>query len=420
MKVVVSNGSNQFHLVPLSVDLARMRILAGMITAGWPSGIAGVLARPFRQHKSVARFFNRRDAIPEELVYACNAAEALLQLAMRLRPISEATEQRFSYPAFYLYAAYAAHVVKQLQPQIYHWRSCYGLGSVRIAEQMGVVSVCDHSIAHPGVLQYMIDNEGRWPNRIDPSPIHPLHRLMWRDLRQAKHVIVNSDFVKETCVYSGIAKDIIHVAYLGVDRKFARSIPTFDAQQVRDRANHPFLYVGGVQKRKGIITLAKAYLGLDTKPNLNLIGGREPTLERLEMMRDFFNQKSVLSIGILPRAELAGYMINSPVFIFPSYCEGSARVIFEAMACGCFIITTPNSGSIVRDGANGLLVPAGDHEALAKAITWALENAAAVAQIGWSNAELVRKSYQQQHYAEKVASIYYKLMQDTSAQNYNL
>lgn len=418
MRVVVSNGSNQFHLVPLSVDLARMRILAGMITAGWPSGIAGVIARPFRHQKSIARFLNRRDAIPEELVYACNTSEVLFQLAMRLRPISEATEQRFSYPAFYFYAAYASRVLKRLRPEIYHWRSCYGLGSVRTAEQMGTVSVCDHSIAHPGVLQYMIDNQGRWPDRIDPSPVHPLHRLMWRDLRQAKHVIVNSDFVKETCTYSGLSGDIIHVAYLGVDRKFAQSIPMFDAQQVRDRANHPFLYAGGIQKRKGIITLAKAYLNLTAKPRLNLIGGREPTLERLEVMRDFLSQTAVSSIGILPRAELAAAMIDSPVFIFPSYCEGSARVIFEAMACGCFVITTPNSGSIVRDAVNGLLVPAGDSLALEKAIKWALENTAAVSQIGWLNAELVRKSYQQEHYAEKVASIYNKVIPSPAAQKH--
>ena len=56
------------------------------------------------------------------------------------------------------------------------------------------------------------------------------------------------------------------------------------------------------------------------------------------------------------------------VFVFPSLAEGSARVIFEAMACGCAIITTPNAGSVVRDGENGLLIPTSDGKALGIAI----------------------------------------------------
>ena len=35
--------------------------------------------------------------------------------------------------------------------------------------------------------------------------------------------------------------------------------------------------------------------------------------------------------------------------ILPSHAEGSARVGFEALASGCFLITTPNSGTIVQN-----------------------------------------------------------------------
>ena len=46
-------------------------------------------------------------------------------------------------------------------------------------------------------------------------------------------------------------------------------------------------------------------------------------------------------------------MSRAEVFVFPSLAEGSARVVAMAMAAGCYVITTPNSGSVVRDGAMG-------------------------------------------------------------------
>ena len=100
------------------------------------------------------------------------------------------------------------------------------------------------------------------------------------------------------------------------------------------------------------------------------------------------------------------------IFVFPSFCEGSARVIFEAMAVGCFIITTPNSGSIVKDGVHGSIVPAGDHRALALAIDYALSNPQIVGEIGLRNAFLVRTKYRQSDYVAKVVSIYQEVLQN--------
>ena len=65
-------------------------------------------------------------------------------------------------------------------------------------------------------------------------------------------------------------------------------------------------------------------------------------------------------IGHLPWAELAERMSLADVFVFPSFAEGSARVVSMAMACGCCIITTPNSGSIVQEKIHGNVVAPGD------------------------------------------------------------
>ena len=50
---------------------------------------------------------------------------------------------------------------------------------------------------------------------------------------------------------------------------------------------------------------------------------------------------------------------KADIFLFPSLVEGSAKVIFEAMASGCAVIT-PNSGSIVEHNKGGFVVKAGN------------------------------------------------------------
>ena len=48
----------------------------------------------------------------------------------------------------------------------------------------------------------------------------------------------------------------------------------------------------------------------------------------------------------------------------PASVEGSARVVFEALAAGCYVITTPNAGSIVKDEVHGALVEPGSADGL--------------------------------------------------------
>ena len=59
------------------------------------------------------------------------------------------------------------------------------------------------------------------------------------------------------------------------------------------------------------------------------------------------------------------------VVCLPSYREGLPRTLIEATACGRAIVTTdvPGCREIVRDGENGLLVPARDGAATAAAIS---------------------------------------------------
>lgn len=70
------------------------------------------------------------------------------------------------------------------------------------------------------------------------------------------------------------------------------------------------------------------------------------------------------------REPVAEFLACLDVFVNASRTESFGLATVEAMACGAAVVATATEGSreIIRDGANGLLVPVGDADALAAAV----------------------------------------------------
>ncbi len=73
-------------------------------------------------------------------------------------------------------------------------------------------------------------------------------------------------------------------------------------------------------------------------------------------------------LGPVPRSQMLGLFHWADVFCLPSICEGSALVIYESLLSGVPVIATPNTGSLVRDGVDGQVVPIRDSKAIARAL----------------------------------------------------
>jgi glycosyltransferase involved in cell wall biosynthesis len=66
--------------------------------------------------------------------------------------------------------------------------------------------------------------------------------------------------------------------------------------------------------------------------------------------------------------DVENYLSQGTVHIFPSQCEGSAKVVYEAAACGLPQITTREAGDVVNDGVEGIIIQPGNVGELAAAI----------------------------------------------------
>jgi glycosyltransferase involved in cell wall biosynthesis len=71
-------------------------------------------------------------------------------------------------------------------------------------------------------------------------------------------------------------------------------------------------------------------------------------------------------LGPVPRAQLVDLMSRSHALVLPSIEDGFGLVLSEAMACGCPLIASTNTGGedLFTDGVEGFLVPIRDPAAI--------------------------------------------------------
>lgn len=141
------------------------------------------------------------------------------------------------------------------------------------------------------------------------------------------------------------------------------------------------LFVGRLEKRKGFGVLLEAF-GLVQREvpgaRLLVVGAFED--EDKKPFIDFIRKNrihGVRFIGYVSEDELPRYYHTCDVFCAPSLgYESFGMVLIEAMAAGKPVVASaiPGYTEVVKSGAEGLLVPPGDPQALARAIIHLLQN----------------------------------------------
>ena len=308
-----------------------------------------------------------------------------------------------------LYSTAAARIVRRLAATrgrgIYHYRSGFGGESVEVAREHGWICLCHHTIAHPAVLDYLVTHAGSLPPVGKTGTVDRNWQAIQADVDRADHVLTESDFAQSTFVHQGWDAGAVDVIHQGVDDYFLSAIP----ERVPHRGPLRALFAGSFCRRKGGPVLAEAMLQLDDVDwRLDLCGSVAPDAEAA--FRRLIKDPRVTYRGNLSRPDLAARMAAADVFVFPTLAEGSARVQFEALAAGCYLIATPNGGSIVVDGEHGRLIRPGNARDIVEALRRAAGERAEVARTGARNSEVVRRSYRQVDFGARLHDLYDRLL----------
>jgi glycosyltransferase involved in cell wall biosynthesis len=238
------------------------------------------------------------------------------------------------------------------------------------AHEQGLPAFLDQTIpARETIVRMMQAERERFPDLVGADTLDQ----RWPDLAErekaewkyASKILCGSPYVRETIGEVGGPIEKAIVVPTGVQPP-----PTLERSGERRPAGPTrVLFVGEVGVRKGAHYLIEAARELGPDFEIRLCGG---VILPASFVRSA--PANVQVMGAVPRAEMAAQYAWADLFCLPSLLEGSAAVTYEAMAMGLPIITTPNSGSLVRDGVDGYLVPARDARALASAILRAAQD----------------------------------------------
>ena len=223
-------------------------------------------------------------------------------------------------------------------------------------------------------------------------------------MQNADHIVVNSQFVKESLVRAGISSSSVSVIQLSVDQRITHySLKNYD--QVSKNCCSELLYAGGWNDRKGVVVLNQAIKLLKGNVILKVAGASLKTVKSFFDSKGIETSPNIKALGYLSREQLALEMLKSSIFVFPSFCEGYAKVIQEALVCGCFIITTKNSGFSLFPGVNASIVDPGDPVGLSQAIADTISNPY-LQELCHQNRDASIKHFSPETYSRQMTALY--------------
>ena len=261
------------------------------------------------------------------------------------------------------------------------------------ARQHGIRAVLEQTIAPPEVVDELLSTEHErfpgWEEARSKNDLLPENCERHRAERELAELIVcGSEFVRESVAACGGPRDRCVVVPYGLNWP--------EAPQIRRQPHTGPLRVltaGAVGLRKGSPYVLEAAKLLKGRAHFRLAGPLGISATAQQQLREHLEL-----LGPVPRSEMREQFAWADVFLLPSICEGSATATYEALACGLPVICTPNTGSIVRSGEDGFIVPMRDVQAIVTSLECLLEDRdrlnamSARAQQRWS--EISLEAYQ--------------------------
>ena len=235
---------------------------------------------------------------------------------------------------------------------IYHME-IENIDFVRFAKEQNKIIITDMFIS-PITDKLLIEEQLKYPFL---DSVNYSKKEVKGYLAKYKEIIQLSDLI--LCPSEWVAKGVLEVNP-NVANKI-RVVPYGSSISFIGLKNKPvkgrFLFVGTDGLRKGLPYLAIAATRLkQSYPDMDfrVAGLKKEDVE----CHNLFNDLNFL--GKLSKSRLKLEYLKADAFILPTFSEGLAGVLIEAMSAGLPIITTKNSGVDIKDEVNALQIETGN------------------------------------------------------------
>ena len=282
---------------------------------------------------------------------------------------------------------------------IYHGWCGYSLMGIKRAKKLGAITIVECASPHPR-SKLLSDEFKKYHKEFQVD-----EKIIKRnevELAAADYILIPSDFVEKSFLEKGYDKNRLIKIPFGVDLK------NFSTTKNKNDNKFRVIFVGSVQLRKGIQYLLKAWDELKLKNAELLVVGRIwPDAQ--EVCKNYFDNPTIKFLGFDSNPKK--YYEKSDVFVFPSIEEGSALVSYEAMASGLPLIVTPNTGSVMRDGKEGFIIPIRNVNKLKEKIKYMYNHPEIVKKMG-KNARKLVEQYSWEKYGENLFKEYLRILDE--------
>lgn len=345
------------------------------------------------------RYLLRRFGVPIDVQRLRSSyLQPAMQMASRVRLGSDPT-----WPFRLAHDVWSARRITERVGLFVGW-SGSSLHGIRRAKRLGAIAIVVRGSAHIEEQAQILGNEyARFG-----VPFEIPRGLIDQELKEydeADFIQTNSSFAKRSFLKRGIPEARLIVSPTGVDLK------RFSPQPREDRVFR-FVYAGVLSIQKGIHHLLRAFDELALPgAQLWLIGAPQPEIE--PWLVRHAKGASVKLLGHRPQGQLPSLYSQCDVFVMPSVQEGLATVQAQAMACGLPLLCTTNTGGedfLSQDGSEGVVVPAGDLEALKDAMSELYRQPARTRAMGERARERVSTGFSWDDYGKTITGKYRRIL----------
>ena len=327
MQVVLST-IGRFHNIDLARQLHKRGFLKRVFT-GYP------------------RCKLRHEDLPADIITTFPWLHAPL---MALNPHNEWLKKVFSWQDNRWFDRFVAANMPECD--LLHGLSETTLCSGMRAKKLGAKYILDRGSSHvrfqDELLREEYESYGLRRDGADPRAIE----VQEAEYELADAITVPSGFARNTFPAWGVPLHKVHCIPYGVD--LSRYRPVSSPQS----GTFQVLFAGRLSVRKGIRYLLESFERLrHPAKRLVLAGGVDPRVE--PFLAKVRQRDDVFFAGHVPRVKLVRLMSESHVLVLPSVEDGFGLVQSQALACGCPVIASLNTGAqdLFENGVEGYHVP---------------------------------------------------------------
>jgi glycosyltransferase involved in cell wall biosynthesis len=402
-------GARCHYAVPILLYRAGLleKLFTDITADDWPAKLARVFASNLRLPPSAKRLMERRvPEIPRDRIKSF----PLHGLARAFRHSRQTNSNRILDG----YATDNSRFCKKVCRSFWgDTNAIYGFNGAsleifRKAKKHELLCVLEQTIAPYSLVEPMLDEERKiWRNWEPTGGKKAWKLLAEREMKEwelSDQIICGSKFVSSGIEQLSSRPPNTEIIPYGIDLDTIGFVRKYDGKRPLR-----LLFIGTLELRKGIQYLSEA---AENWPK-NAVHFRAVGPSRLEETAMKQVRRNIEVIGPVSRSEIGNQLAWADAFVLPTLAEGSALVVYEALASGLPVVTTENAGSVITTNSEGALIPIRDANAIRNSIEHYLSKPTLIEEQS-SRALECSSLFTVQKYGERLTNLFTKMKSTSS------